>query len=259
MSPPKANAKHTQPGTCAAAKLNQTKSKPRQADSAQAPERSQAAGRLANDELNALLQCTHGDPFAVLGMHAVEGSIVVRALLPSALEVELIDAAGRQLGTLARQDDSALFTALIPRQRQPFAYRLRVLNGSNARIYKLQWSDGTPLTILGVDGGLLHDFAVGIRAALLASVPQWQPIEHDQVEAGMRIRATIPHEERTSIYIGVAHHWGRDSDWCTEGGWLLTGWDAPAIYEVDPATIPDPDAELIEKIAKAVRESEATA
>ena len=127
MSPPKANAKHTQPGTRAAARLNQAKSKPRQADSAQAPERSQAAGRLANDELNALLQCTHGDPFAVLGMHAVEGSIVVRALLPSALEVELIDAAGRQLGTLARQDDSALFTALIPRQRQPFAYRLRVL------------------------------------------------------------------------------------------------------------------------------------
>ena len=36
------------------------------------------------------------------------------------------------------------------------AYRLRVLNGSNARIYKLQWSDGTPLTILGVDGGLLE-------------------------------------------------------------------------------------------------------
>ncbi len=35
------------------------------------------------------------------------------------------------------------------------AYRLRVLNGSNARIYKLAWDDGTPLTVLGVDGGLL--------------------------------------------------------------------------------------------------------
>jgi FtsP/CotA-like multicopper oxidase with cupredoxin domain len=36
------------------------------------------------------------------------------------------------------------------------AYRLRVLNGSTARIYKLAWDDGTPLTIIGVDGGLLE-------------------------------------------------------------------------------------------------------
>lgn len=35
------------------------------------------------------------------------------------------------------------------------AYRLRVLNGSNARIYKLAWSDGSPLMIIGTDGGLL--------------------------------------------------------------------------------------------------------
>jgi len=34
-------------------------------------------------------------------------------------------------------------------------YRLRILNGSNARTYKLAWSDGTPITILGTDGGFL--------------------------------------------------------------------------------------------------------
>ena len=34
-------------------------------------------------------------------------------------------------------------------------YRLRILNGSNARAYKLAWSDGRPLTIIGTDGGLL--------------------------------------------------------------------------------------------------------
>ncbi|MGZ8219635.1 multicopper oxidase family protein [Methylomagnum sp.] len=36
------------------------------------------------------------------------------------------------------------------------AYRLRFLNGSNARIYKLGWSDGSPVTVIGVDGGLLE-------------------------------------------------------------------------------------------------------
>ena len=35
------------------------------------------------------------------------------------------------------------------------AYRLRLLNGSNSRIYKLAWQDGTPLTVIGTDGGLL--------------------------------------------------------------------------------------------------------
>jgi len=36
------------------------------------------------------------------------------------------------------------------------AYRLRILNGSNARIYKLGWSDGSPITAIGTDGGLLE-------------------------------------------------------------------------------------------------------
>jgi FtsP/CotA-like multicopper oxidase with cupredoxin domain len=36
------------------------------------------------------------------------------------------------------------------------AYRFRILNGSNSRIYKLGWGDGTPLTVIGTDGGLLE-------------------------------------------------------------------------------------------------------
>ncbi len=35
-------------------------------------------------------------------------------------------------------------------------YRLRLLNGSNSRAYKLAWNTGEPLTIFGVDGGLLE-------------------------------------------------------------------------------------------------------
>lgn len=36
------------------------------------------------------------------------------------------------------------------------AYRVRLLNGSNSRIYRLAWSDGRPLTVIGTDGGLLQ-------------------------------------------------------------------------------------------------------
>ncbi|HEX5839065.1 MAG TPA: multicopper oxidase family protein [Anaerolineales bacterium] len=38
---------------------------------------------------------------------------------------------------------------------EPRAYRLRILNGSNARTYKLGWSNGMPLQVIGTDGGLL--------------------------------------------------------------------------------------------------------
>ncbi|NOR79848.1 MAG: multicopper oxidase domain-containing protein [Methyloprofundus sp.] len=36
------------------------------------------------------------------------------------------------------------------------AYRFRAVNGSNSRIYKMGWDDGTPLTAIGTDGGLLE-------------------------------------------------------------------------------------------------------
>lgn len=35
-------------------------------------------------------------------------------------------------------------------------YRLRLLNGSNSRVYKLAWSQGAPVTVIATDGGLLE-------------------------------------------------------------------------------------------------------
>jgi FtsP/CotA-like multicopper oxidase with cupredoxin domain len=35
-------------------------------------------------------------------------------------------------------------------------YRLRLINGSNSRIYKLAWSDQSSFTVIGTDGGLLE-------------------------------------------------------------------------------------------------------
>jgi FtsP/CotA-like multicopper oxidase with cupredoxin domain len=43
---------------------------------------------------------------------------------------------------------------VLPVEARP--YRLRLLNGSNTRIYKLAWSDGSPVTVLATDGGLLE-------------------------------------------------------------------------------------------------------
>ncbi len=45
--------------------------------------------------------------------------------------------------------------------------RMRLLNGSNARVYKLAFHDGRPMTVVGNDGGLLRQ-AVERRALTLA-------------------------------------------------------------------------------------------
>lgn len=42
----------------------------------------------------------------------------------------------------------------LPVKTRP--YRLRLLNGSNSRVYKLAWDDDTPFTVIGTDGGLLE-------------------------------------------------------------------------------------------------------
>lgn len=84
------------------------------------------SGQLTPAELAALMQATHGDPFAVLGPHQVGDRLVLRTLLPDALAVTVIDAAGQPLAELARQDDSALFTGALPPGTTRQAHRLRV-------------------------------------------------------------------------------------------------------------------------------------
>ena len=65
------------------------------------------------------------------------------------------------------------------------AYRLRLLNGSNARIYRLAFSDGRPLTVIGTDGGLLGT-PVQRRVVTLAPgerVELWVDFSRDTADA----------------------------------------------------------------------------
>jgi len=87
---------------------------------------------LEASALEALLAARHGDPFAVLGLHEVDGRWWLRALLPGADAVEVIDtASGQSLVALIQRHADGLFEAAIPRRRKRFDYRLRV-----------RWSDG---------------------------------------------------------------------------------------------------------------------
>ena len=79
------------------------------------------------------------------------------------------------------------------------AYRLRLLNGSNSRIYKLGWDDGTPLTVIGTDGGLLES-AVERPYVMLAPserIELWVDFSDRPVGSDMTLRSlpfTAPEE-----------------------------------------------------------------
>ena len=91
--------------------------------------------------------------------------------LPSgAYEVPLIlrDANFDSAGNLAYNPTSSGFfgkTALVNGTRDPYlavdrgVYRFRVLNGSNARVFRIALSNGALFTVIGNDGGLLPSAA----------------------------------------------------------------------------------------------------
>lgn len=82
----------------------------------------------SDDAAQAILNADHHDPFSYLGMHAGgETSLVVRAFLPDAESVEVIDVStGKSMGRMPRTDPAGLFILQIPKRQERFIYRLRV-------------------------------------------------------------------------------------------------------------------------------------
>lgn len=73
--------------------------------------------------LEALLNGTHADPFALLGIHEGPGGAFARAVLPGAETAEAHSLGGEALGTLKRIDDRGLFEGHVTGTRQPVKYR----------------------------------------------------------------------------------------------------------------------------------------
>jgi 1,4-alpha-glucan branching enzyme len=86
------------------------------------------AGLAPRPDVEALVQASHGDPFSVLGPHAVPGEgLAVRVLQPHAARVAVVDAAdGRTVLELPKTHPDGFFEGTIRDRRISFRYRLRV-------------------------------------------------------------------------------------------------------------------------------------
>ena len=147
----------------------------------------------------ALREASRADPFAVLGMHRDGNAVVVRAFLPWADEVAVVDAAsGKIAGPLRRLDEDGFFAATI-RRRTPFRYRLRVVAAGSAAEFEDIYRFPPVLGDLDV-----HLLAEGTHLSSHAKLGA-HPIVHDGID-GIAFAVWAPGAQRVSV-IGDFNEW----------------------------------------------------
>ena len=75
------------------------------------------------EAIAALLDGTHADPFALLGVHAGPDGTFARAILPGAEAAEAFSLKGKSQGKLTRVDPRGLFEGKLKGKPQPVKYR----------------------------------------------------------------------------------------------------------------------------------------
>lgn len=153
-------------------------------------------------QFEALLGARHRDPFSVLGPHHEGNEVVVRACLPGARSATLLDAEGRELGSMHCVHPGGIFAGAMPQGADASAYRLDIT-----------WGDGTrqisadPYSF-GLLLGELDLYLIGegrhfeLGRCLGA---QWTTV--DGVE-GVRFAVWAPNASRVSV-IGDFNGWHR--------------------------------------------------
>jgi len=100
--------------------------------------------RATKDDIAALLQARHGDPFAVLGPHRTRTGFVLRALLPGAERVELLTQAGAV--ALQCRAPAGFFEVRLPGDPPAPGYVLRAANA------QATWETVDPYAFVSVLG-----------------------------------------------------------------------------------------------------------
>jgi 1,4-alpha-glucan branching enzyme len=154
----------------------------------------------ADPAVAAILEAHHGDPFAFLGMHESGEGLCVRAFLPDAAVMAVVDSAsGAVAATAKRVHPTGLFVADMPERQGPFRYRLRARWGK-------EWHEFEDIyrfpPVLGeLD---LHLLVEGNHLASYRKLGA-HPIQHDGV-LGIAFAVWAPNARRVSV-VGDFNGW----------------------------------------------------
>jgi 1,4-alpha-glucan branching enzyme len=161
----------------------------------------QAAWRLDDlGAIEALAQGRHGDPFAILGPHAVGPGTVLRVLRPGADSAEAFSPdSGKTCGKLLRRHPDGFFEGLISKAKTPPRYRLRFSRGDDV------WEEEDAYRFPSTFGELdLHLIGEGRHGQLYEKLGA-HPLTCDGI-AGTRFAVWAPNASRVSV-IGGFNHW----------------------------------------------------
>lgn len=148
-------------------------------------------------DVDALVRAEHGDPFAILGPHADGDGLVIRAYLPNALGVEVLDRSGANaLGSMEQGQVPGFF---VTRLLHPQPYLLRIRWAGGEQITEDSYSFGPQLGEID-----MHLFSEGNHRQI-GRVFGSQVVEVDGV-AGVRFAVWAPNARRVSV-VGDFNGW----------------------------------------------------
>jgi 1,4-alpha-glucan branching enzyme len=184
------------------------------------------------DEIAKIINADHHDPYTILGAHDMEGGVIIRAFVPDAAEMAVIDIHNRaDRRQMTKVDDAGFFEIFIP-GRKVFAYDLHRVN------YRGETSIGRdPYSFLPLLGEMdLYLFSEGnhyeIHKKLGAHLMQVDGV------AGVRFAVWAPNARRVSV-TGDFNEWdGRRYAMRTLGSsgvWeiFIPGLGAGAVYKYE--------------------------
>ncbi len=155
-------------------------------------------GALDWSEVEAIINGTHGDPFAVLGPQMIEGRLHARAFIPGAEAVEVFTLGDKPAGVLRPRHDAGFFEGpLRIRKRQPIKYRARNSGG--------EWWVSDPYSF-GPVLGPMDDYYIGEGShSRLFDKMGAHPISHEGAE-GVHFAVWAPNARRVSV-VGDFNAW----------------------------------------------------
>ena len=144
-------------------------------------------------DVAAFVAARHGDPFAILGLHETEAGMVVRAFVPNAERLTVLDPAGKVLADLERRDPAGFFEGVAaPKAAGRFRYQLRAGNSGG------DWMVDDPYAF-GPVLGPMDDFLFveGTHQQVYKRLGA-HPMTHEGV-AGVHFAVWAPHADRVSV------------------------------------------------------------
>lgn len=163
--------------------------------------RREPEGKMAltpQGDIDAVVSGSHGNPFAVLGVHEGEKGLLARCFIPHAESVTAFTLAGKPAGELLRRHDAGFFEGrLTIRKRQPLKYLARNAGG--------EWWV-TDAYSFGPVLGPMDDYYIGEGSHLrLFDKLGAHVIDHEGAH-GVHFAVWAPNAQRVSV-VGDFNEW----------------------------------------------------